>query len=191
MQMTSGLAKLNFRKMQERDIPFVEQLVQAAYRGGMADVAWKNEHDIVSGPRITESGLHDLLHSSRSLVVVAEKQAENEQTGSQAELCGCVLVEEEVPGTVVVGMLAVGPNSQNLGLGRKLVEAAESTARQEFRAVKAHMHVACVRSELLAWYERLGYAKTGEMKPFPGPEAGIQPLREGLEFAVIEKIIAE
>ena len=176
--------EVHFRPMVESDVAGVEKLVQSAYRGGQAAVAWKNEHDIVRGPRITVDGLKKMLKSPGDLVLVAECQLAESQA---PELYGCVLVEQEDVETVVIGMLAVGPASQNMGLGRRLVEAAETAAREHYQARKAHMHVACVRDQLLAWYERLGYRATGEMKPFPGPEAGIESLKDGLHFAVIEK----
>ena len=46
------------------------------------------------------------------------------------------------------------------------------------------------RDELIAWYERLGYSRTGEMLPFPYGDTrfGI-PKREDLEFAVLTKQI--
>lgn len=179
--------QLVFRPMVEADFAAVEELVQSAYRGGQASVSWKNEHDLVRGPRVTRDGLVDMLHSPDQLVLVGEARKD---VAGAPELYGCVLVEKEDADTVVIGMLAVSPSSQNLGVGRKLVAAAEAAARKEFGVTRAHMHVAHVRDELLAWYKRLGYEPTGEEKPFPGPEAGIEALRDGLKFAVIEKILA-
>jgi ribosomal protein S18 acetylase RimI-like enzyme len=178
--------QLTFRPMVEADFAQVEELVQSAYRGGQASVSWKNEHDLVRGPRVTRDGLAEMLRSPEQLVLVGEVRKDE---ATAPELYGCVLIEREDNGTVIIGMLAVSPSSQNLGVGRKLVEAAEAAARRDFGATRAHMHVAHVREELLAWYKRLGYEPTGEAKPFPGPEAGIEALKEGLKFAVIEKIL--
>lgn len=187
MSRTSETVQLQFRPMGEADIAAVEKLVQAAYRGGQASVSWKNEHDIVRGPRVTCDGLAQMLASPDQLILVGEARS---SSSDPQELHGCVLVERECADTVVIGMLAVSPSSQNLGIGKRLVEAAEAAARERFAVTKAHMHVANVRDELLSWYKRLGYTLTGETKPFPGPEAGIEPLKDGLAFAVIEKILA-
>jgi hypothetical protein len=48
------------------------------------------------------------------------------------------------------------------------------------------MTVISVRHELIAWYERHGYAKTDETKPFPtDPTFGIP--KQPLEFVVMKK----
>ena len=50
------------------------------------------------------------------------------------------------------------------------------------------MNVISVRPELIAWYERLGYQKTGETKPLPADTRFGTPTQP-LEFAIMEKII--
>jgi ribosomal protein S18 acetylase RimI-like enzyme len=196
---TDAQLKIRIRDMRESDFSAVEEVVQTAYRGGKSEVAWKNEHDIVSGPRITLSGLRDLLSSEDALVLVAERTSDlsgsndaNDLFINADALCGTVLIERELEGEsgqscVVIGMLAVGPAAQNIGLGRLLVIEAERVAKARFGATHAHMHVASVRDELMQWYGRLGYSPTGAVKPFPGPEVGIQALKENLNFVVIEK----
>ena len=50
------------------------------------------------------------------------------------------------------------------------------------------MGVLSVRDTLIAWYERRGYARTGETEPFPyGDDRFGKPLRENLVFAILEK----
>ena len=50
------------------------------------------------------------------------------------------------------------------------------------------MTVITQRAELIAWYERRGYALTGERRPFPAhdPRFG-KPRRDDLEFVVLGK----
>ena len=48
------------------------------------------------------------------------------------------------------------------------------------------MNVISVRQELIAWYERLGYRKTGETKPLPADHRFGVPTQP-LEFAIMEK----
>ena len=49
------------------------------------------------------------------------------------------------------------------------------------------MTVISVRSELIAWYERHGYVRTGETKPFPMDDPNFGIPKEFLEFIVLEK----
>jgi hypothetical protein len=51
-----------------------------------------------------------------------------------------------------------------------------------------HMTVISVRDDLIAWYERRGYRRTGRMTPFPyGDERFGVPLRTDLRFELLVK----
>ena len=76
---------------------------------------------------------------------------------------------------------------QGRGIGKHLIEVAEKFVQQEWGVRKMQMTVLTLRRELLAFYERRGYRRTGIIKPFPTDvRAGI-PLVEGLAFEVLEK----
>jgi hypothetical protein len=50
------------------------------------------------------------------------------------------------------------------------------------------MTVIVQRPELIAWYERRGYRRTGERKPFPyGDQRFGLPRRDDLAFEVLRK----
>jgi hypothetical protein len=69
------------------------------------------------------------------------------------------------------------------------LKAAEGFAKER-SAHRIRMTVVHVRKTLIAWYERRGYALTGETKPFPyGDERFGRPLRDDLHFVVLEKDI--
>ena len=82
-----------------------------------------------------------------------------------------------------LGMLCVEPGLQSSGLGRRLLDAAEDAACAE--GIKAmEMTVIDSRDTLIAWYERRGYVRTGETRPFP-------MLRDPpITFVVLEKPLA-
>ena len=84
-------------------------------------------------------------------------------------------------------MLTVSPGLQAGGIGKKLLSAAESYATSNhFNTII--MMVISIRTELIEWYERRGYQRTGEIKPFPkDPKFGLP--KQHLEFVVLEKII--
>jgi ribosomal protein S18 acetylase RimI-like enzyme len=73
-------------------------------------------------------------------------------------------------------------------VGRQVLAEAERIARDEWAATNMIMTVIAQRAELIAWYERRGYRRTGETQPFPYGNAryGI-PLRPDLVFAVLAK----
>ena len=85
-------------------------------------------------------------------------------------------------------MLAVKPARQTRGLGKALLAEAERRARGELGAARVRMTVIEQRTELIAWYERRGYRRTGATEPFPygNPRFGL-PKRPDLRFVVLEK----
>jgi ribosomal protein S18 acetylase RimI-like enzyme len=88
-----------------------------------------------------------------------------------------------------MGLLAVRPDQQGQQLGRQMLEASEAAMRER-GAEKVVISVVNVRERLIGWYERRGYVRTGEMKPFPyGDERVGRPLRDDLEFLVLEKAL--
>jgi ribosomal protein S18 acetylase RimI-like enzyme len=87
-------------------------------------------------------------------------------------------------------MLSVSPTLQNAGLGRRLVGTAEQAMADRFGARRVRISVIPQRDTLIAWYERLGYAATGETLPFPYGDARFGlPKRDDLSFIVMEKAL--
>jgi GNAT superfamily N-acetyltransferase len=77
---------------------------------------------------------------------------------------------------------------QNAGLGRQVLEAAEQWAVEHWSPRSMHMTVLVQRPELIAWYERRGYTRTGQRKSFPyGDERFGLPRRDDLAFEVLRK----
>jgi ribosomal protein S18 acetylase RimI-like enzyme len=105
-------------------------------------------------------------------------------SNSNNHLIGCVYLQKQEE-KLYLGMLTVSPEIQAKGIGKKLLKAAEEYAQtQDCKAIT--MTVISLRKELINWYERHGYRKTGQRKPFPNdPRFGIQ--KQPLEFIVMEK----
>jgi ribosomal protein S18 acetylase RimI-like enzyme len=86
-----------------------------------------------------------------------------------------------------LGSLAVDPSLQNSGFGRRLLDAAEDYVASHGASL-IEITVVSVRHALISWYERRGYARTGEIRPFPyGDDRFGRPLRDDLAFVVLEK----
>lgn len=163
------------------DVSTLEPLIRFAYRGGKEKVSWTNEHQLVKGPRISESELKEVIASSDKTILVAEQTIDGRKT-----LLGCILVEQQAD-EAYIGMLAVDPDRQSGGIGKLLLESAEMHAVGVFGCSTAKMWIINGRDELLAWYKRMGYEETGETEPFLPPESGVIPLVDNLHFLVIRK----
>lgn len=157
-----------------QDVPALKALLEAAYRGDSARRGWNHEADILDDERIAPGELEALLADPAVTMLVAR---------DGETLTGCVAVTRKSAALAYLGMLCVAPDLQSAGLGRRLLDAAEDLARTDGIAAM-EMTVIDSRDNLIAWYKRRGYLRTGETRPFP-------VLRDPpLTFAVLEKPLA-
>jgi ribosomal protein S18 acetylase RimI-like enzyme len=182
------MTDLHFRDATHADIPAIVELVTCAYRGEASRAGWTTEADLLDGARIDPELLHADIDRQRSRVLLAERDAVA-GTGGHAfrELVGCAHVAEE-DDAGYFGMFAVRPGLQGAGIGHALLVEAERIVREDWALPAMRMTVIDLRDELIAWYERRGYRRTGVFKPFPygDPRFGI-PRRADLRFEVLEK----
>lgn len=165
----------------EADFPAVIDLVNAAYRGKGPVASWNIETGILEGTRLTESLLREDLAAKPNAHFLITRDPESHA------VIGTVWLEPVGAGAWYLGLFTVDPTLQKQHLGRSLLSAAEGFA-QVRGASSIRMGVLNVRDTLIAWYERRGYARTGEMEPYPyGDNRFGTPLREDLEFVVLEK----
>lgn len=164
------------------DFPAIADLVNSAYRGDSSRAGWTTEADYLDGQRTDAQTLAgDLAAQPRAELLVL-------RDGPDEELLGTVWLEPSVAeGAWYLGMLTVKPTLQDRQLGRSLLEAAEAHAKAK-GARRIEMTVVTIRDTLIAWYERRGYSRTGEIRPFPyGDERFGVPRRDDLAFLVLEK----
>lgn len=169
---------LRFRAATLADIPALVALVTSAYRGDSSRQGWTTEADILDGNRIAPEVLQEDIERPRSRVLVGEHEG---------RILACAHVCDN-DGIGYFGMFAVRPDLQNAGLGRQVLAEAERVAREEWQLELMHMTVIDIRSELIDWYVRRGYRRTGIRKPFPAtdPRFGL-PKRDDLRFELLEK----
>lgn len=153
------------------DAPALKNLLEAAYRGDSARRGWNHEADILDDERVAPGEVESLLADPGVTILVAR---------DGTELVGCVAVTRRDASLAYLGMLCVLPDLQSAGLGRQLLDAAEENARA-FGIEVMEMTVIDSRDVLIAWYERRGYVRTGETRPFPVPRD------PPITFVVLEK----
>jgi GNAT superfamily N-acetyltransferase len=174
------LAPLTFRAATPADADAVVALVESAYRGDSSRTGWTTEADLLDGRR---TGVDDVLASiarPHSQVLLAERDG-------RLQACAHVAVDE---GAGYFGMFSVVPSLQRAGVGKQVLAEAERIARDEYGQAVMRMTVIDVRDELIAYYERRGYRRTGVTKPFPyGDERFGLPRRADLRFEVLEKTL--
>lgn len=153
------------------DASALKALLEAAYRGDSARAGWNHEADILDDERTSRAEL-DALLADPAVTMLTARNGER--------LIGCVAVTRKDDTLAYLGMLCVLPTLQSGGIGRRLLDAAEDCARA-LGIAAMEMTVIDSRESLIAWYERRGYRRTGETRPFPVPRD------PPITFAVLEK----
>jgi ribosomal protein S18 acetylase RimI-like enzyme len=176
-----GMDTLTFRSAVPADIPALVALVTSAYRGDVSKQGWTTEADMLDGQRIDPDVLVRDIERDRSRILLAERDG---------MLLACAHVAED-EGAGYFGMFSVRPDLQGGGVGKAMLAEAERVARDEWRLPAMRMTVIDIRDELIAFYERRGYVRTGIKKPFPyGDERYGIPKRDDLRFEILEKPLA-
>lgn len=180
------MTDLHFRHATEADIPALVSLVTSAYRGDASRVGWTTEADLLDGQRIDPEVLRRDILRPRSTVLVAQRGDDDPMAG-ELVACAHVAVDGDAG---YFGMFSVRPAIQGGGVGKAVLAEAERLVRDDWRLPVMRMTVIDVRDELIGFYERRGYRRTGIFKPFPYGDArfGV-PLREDLRFEVLEKAL--
>lgn len=161
------------------DVDRIVALVESAFRGESSRAGWTTEADLLDGRRTGPDEIAGILASPEQRVLV-------ERAPGDDLLASVVLKRED--DTAWLGMLAVRPALQGQGTGGRVVAQAETWVREHWQLQRMRMTVIVQRTELIAWYERHGYRRTGETAPFfYGDERFGLPRRGDLSFIVLEK----
>ncbi|MBL8207075.1 MAG: GNAT family N-acetyltransferase [Blastocatellia bacterium] len=166
-----------FRKARAEEAAFLVPFVNAAYRGDSSRVGWTTEAEYLDGQRTDEDGIRELIETEHSMILLC---LQNEDIVGSVHL-------QKTEDAAYLGMLVTRPDLQGHGIGKHLMQAAEAIVQQEWGVRKMEMTVITLRSELIAFYERRGYRRTGIIKPFPTDVRFGIPRVEGLQFEVLEK----
>jgi len=169
-----------FRLATSADVAAIVALVESAYRGDVSRKGWTTEADLLDGQRTDPAGVAELIAKPGSCMLLAERDG---------ALLACANLEKRGEAGYF-GMFSVRPDLQGCGIGRAVLAEAERVAHEDWHCREMHMTVISVRDELIAWYERRGYRRTGIHSPFPYGDArfGI-PKREDLRFELLVKTL--
>lgn len=142
------------------DVPGIRALIERGYRGESSRRGWTSEADLLEGDRTSDAEIAAAVAAQDKRVLLAERDG---------VLIGTVTATDLGGGTAYMGMLCVDPLLQAAGLGRDLIARIEALAARDFAAHSMELTVVDARTDLIAWYERRGYERTGEIRPFPLP----------------------
>ena len=161
------------------DIAAIKDLLNSAYRGEESKKGWTTEADLIAGDTRTDEATitHVMLQSGSVFLIYKEEQQ---------KIIGCVNLQQH-DAKLYLGMFSVSPPLQGRGIGKQILLAVEEYAHH-LQKKAIYMSVISLRTELINWYIRHGYADTGERKPFVEDDITGKHLRS-LEFMIMEKTL--
>ena len=166
-----------FRNATPDDVPAVVALVESAYRGEASRAGWTTEADLLDGQRRIRRrpGVHRPAGTasccSRNTTVSRRLRA---RRGAQ----DCRLLRH------VLGR----PTVQGRGTGSRVLAEAERSCETNGGCRTVRMTVIDIRDELIAWYERRGYVRTGTRSHSRTATSGSEcRSAQDLRFEVLEK----
>jgi ribosomal protein S18 acetylase RimI-like enzyme len=168
---------LHYRHALKQDAENIARLINSAYRGDSSRAGWTSEADILSGDRIDTGGIDKLIERDNSVILLCVQDD---------AIIGSVHLEKEGD-AAYLGMFVVKPMLQGGGIGKQFMQQAESVAQTLWGVKKIWMYVISVRSELIAYYERRGYVRTGRFKPLASVVEKEFQLIDDLQFEELEK----
>ncbi|MDQ3269344.1 MAG: GNAT family N-acetyltransferase [Pseudomonadota bacterium] len=177
------LPLLEFRAARHEDIDSLVALVESAYRGDASRAGWTTEADLLDGRRTGAEDIASCIDRERSMMLLGQR-------GGELLACAHVAAErsDDAGDVGYFGMFSVRPQLQGAGIGKAMLVEAERIAREQWQLPVMRMTVIDLREELIAFYARRGYRRTGVFKPFPyGDERFGLPRRDDLRFEVLEK----
>ena len=176
--METAATALTFRDATDADVDELVALIESAYRGDDSRAGRTTEADILEGQRTDPEGVLEVVKSPDSRLMTVERDG---------RIVACCQLEHQGD-HAYFGMFAVSPLLQGAGLGKVIIAEAERQARATWGVREMQMTVISVRDDLIAWYERRGYRRTGRMTPFPyGDERFGVPQRDDLQFELLVK----
>lgn len=179
--MDLSVTSPKIRLATKKDIEKIVKLVESVYRGESSKSGWTTEADLVDGQRTDAKMILEMMSEVGNEFYVID--------ANEFSLAASVHLKKEADHGYI-GMVSVGTEFQNQKLGKKLLQfCEEKIANWGFK--KAKITVLNVREELIAWYVRFGYHRSGQGVDFPkDPRYGI-PKVQNLKLIELEKIISK
>lgn len=169
------MKQLKIREATIEDAANIASLVNAAYRPQPGAEGWTHESGLVEGDRISPEQVRKTLIDSKILLGLHD-----------SEIVACVQIEKK-DDEAYIGMFAVAPSSQALGLGKIMLREAEKYAESSFGAVRLMLLVVSAQTDLLQFYLRRGYEETGQKVAYPVDKDVGKPRNGNLELTQLCK----
>lgn len=169
--------EIKFQIAELKDAEDITGLVNSVYRGENSKKGWTTEADFLSGIRITEEKVREIIKSQNDLIILGM---------IKGNIIGCVHLENAGLYSYL-GMLSVDVNYQRKGIGKILIKECERYTKEDLCLKEIKMKVIGRRTELIEYYIRRGYFLTGEREEFGSKTETFGETKEKLYFETLKK----
>jgi ribosomal protein S18 acetylase RimI-like enzyme len=183
-------ADLTFSVASPSDASRIQTLLHAAFRADDSRPDWTADPEMNRRFTVDINDLAAKLGDPDTVYLIAPSSAPGND-----ELTACIGITKitltrDRPSPVTAARLsnlAIDPSLHRGGLGRRVLEYAEKYSREELGAKVLSLDALSTRTQLIEWYFRRGFRKTGEVVPFPVKVKDGLVLPDDLGFVQFEK----
>ena len=169
------MPSIHFRDAELDDVKELVTLINSAYRPQSRGAGWTAETGIIEGSRTDDGAVAAEIAGGGRYIVAAERAG--------GPIVACVSIAPLPNAAAYLSSIAVDPTRQDRRIGRELLDEVERQATTDGVST-LRMSVISIRIELIAWYERRGFIRTGETLEFPYGDPGVgSPLRRDLSLS--------
>ncbi|KAJ6103210.1 hypothetical protein N7486_005637 [Penicillium sp. IBT 16267x] len=179
------MADLHFRIATPTDAPSIQQLVQSAFRAEDSRKNWTADMALGESFTISVEDVKTTIAKPDCAILLAFTKDQGREV-----LVASIDMIKRANDHARFAMVAVNHNYQQAGIGRRVLAYAEEYSRQEWGVTTFELNALSTRQELIAWYLRRGYQKTGEESPFPRDKFPHLALPEDMCFVEMVKQLA-
>lgn len=199
--MTTASPSLSFSVAGPSDAHRLRELLHAAFRADDSRPDWTADVEMNRRFTINMDDLVAKLNDPETVYLMATVSSSDMGQGrdqdKDREMIACIgitkvsLVKDR-PAPIAAARLsnlAIDPRLHRAGLGARVLAHAETFSRDVLGLRVLSLNALSTRRELIEWYLRRGFRKTGEVVPFPVREIDGLVLPEDLGFVEMEKEI--
>jgi GNAT superfamily N-acetyltransferase len=175
------MREARFRQAARADLPAMVALVNVASSGDGGTAGWTHEAHLFRGNRTDEAEVAQLFAAPGARFVLSM---------DAGDVVACAYLRATGK-DAYLGMLSVHPRQQGRGLGSELIAECERIARAELGCGRLRITVITShRPDIVAFYERRGFARTGHFKSFDRKQALEGRKVEGMLLEWMDKALA-
>ncbi|EKJ69810.1 hypothetical protein NXS19_013121 [Fusarium pseudograminearum] len=150
----------HFRIATADEAPHLQNLIHAAFRFTGASIEWIGSPELAETFTMDMGVITERINSPENVFFILSDEP-------NGPAIGCVNVFKKGPDYGRIALLAVDPTIQRSGLGKIVMNKAERHLKEEFGVKRIGLNALQTRKGLIAWYERQGFVKTGDVTRIP------------------------